>query len=131
MYMVDARGRVFDKHFVADHAVRESVNDALQESFQVDLPTDCQAVARGAHLAARAWFPSSTIRRAQLLVLTVDLDIGPGLHVYGQPLPEGYVPMELQVDEDDLLRVESIQYPEAASVTFAALGETLPAYAGP
>jgi len=130
MYLVDEHGRVFDKHFAADHAVRESVNSALQERFAVDIGHDGVVTAQAEGVTARAWFSTPTIRRAQLTVLTVELDLAPGLHVYGRPLPEGYIPVELEVDGCDGLVVQEIVFPAAQPHSFEVIGETLPAYEG-
>ncbi len=130
MYLLDEEGRVFDKHFVADHAVRESVNSALQERFAVDIGQDGLVTARAQGVTTRAWFTTPTIRRAQMTVLTVELELAPGLHVYGRPLPEGYIPVELAVDGGEGLAVQQVVYPEPQPQTFAVIGETLPVYEG-
>jgi len=130
MYLVDEHGRVFDKHFVADHAVRESVNSALQERFAVDIGHDGLVTVQAEGVTVRDWFSMPTIRRAQLTVLTVELNLAPGLHVYGRPLPDGYIPVELKVDGGDGLIVQEILYPAAQPQTFEVIGGTLPAYEG-
>ena len=138
MYMVDDTGHVFDKHFVADHAVRESVNSALQERFAVDLDPDGQTVgqtiiqttANAEGLTVRAWSSAPAIRRAQMTVITVEIRLAEGLHLYGQPLPESYIPVELDIDAGDGLLVQQIVYPEAQTHRFEAIDETLPAYSG-
>ncbi len=115
MYLLDEEGRVFDKHFVADHAVRESVNSALQERFAVDIGQDGLVTAQAQGVTTRAWFTTPTIRRAQMTVLTVELELAPGLHVYGRPLPEGYIPVELAVDGGEGLAVQQVVYTRAAA----------------
>lgn len=121
MYLLDEEGRGFDKHFVADHAVRESVNSALQERFAVDIGQDGLVTAQAQGVTTRAWFTTPTIRRAQMTVLTVELELAPGLHVYGRPLPEGYIPVELAVDGGEGLAVQQVVYPEPQPQTFACL----------
>ena len=130
-YMVGRDGRVFERSFFADHAERESVNDMLQESFRVvDLQRgEVQTIATS-HLEARAYFSSPTLRPAQRTVLTVEIELTPGMHIYGRPLPKGYIPVEVSIRGGDLLSLLEVQYPAAAELRFEAIGETLPAYAG-
>jgi hypothetical protein len=130
MYMVDEDGRVFDKHFVADHTVRESVNSALQERFTVALEPDGQTIVHATGVTVRAWVTAPAIRRAQMTVLTVELTLTEGLHLYGQPLPDGYIPVELEIDAGEGLLVQQIVYPEAQAHRFEVIDETLPAYTG-
>ena len=106
------------------------MNSALQERFEVDIGHDCVVTAQAEGVTVRAWFSTATIRRAQLTVLTVELDLPPGLHVYGRPLPDGYIPVELEVDGGEGLIIQEIVYPEAQPQSFEVIGETLPAYEG-
>jgi DsbC/DsbD-like thiol-disulfide interchange protein len=63
------------------------------------------------------------------LGVTVNIRIAPGWHIYGQPLPENYVPTTLRFDKA-LLASQSIELPKATPVNFKGLGETLPVYQG-
>ena len=81
-------------------------------------------------LTAKAYFASPTLRPRQLTVLTVEVSLGEGLHIYGHPLQEGYVPTELEVDGSEYLKVEGVDYPEPETMELKALGETLPVYTG-
>ena len=129
--MVDEEGEVFAKTFFADHAVRESVNDMLQESFRVaDVEHGEVQTFESAHLSARAYFASPTVRQAQQLVLTVEVELKEGMHVYGQPLPEGYIPIELSLMDDETLKLVEVEYPEPKEMRFDLIDETLPAYEG-
>jgi hypothetical protein len=114
MYMVDDTGHVFVKHFV------------------VDLAPDGQMVgqttANAEGLTVRTWSSAPAIRRAQMTVVTVEIRLAEGLHFYGQPLPECYIPVELDIDAGDGLLVQQIVYPEAQTHRFEAIDETLPAY---
>jgi DsbC/DsbD-like thiol-disulfide interchange protein len=63
----------------------------------------------------------------QELGVTADFTLGPGWHVYGEPLPEGYIATRVKF-ADDLIAAQSMNFPKAAPVEFAAIGEKLPAY---
>lgn len=128
-YMVDEKGMVFAKSFFADHMVRESASDMLQESFRVaDLQRGEVQTITSAHLTARAYLAAPTVRRAQQTVITVEVALKEGMHVYGRPLPEGYIPIELALVHDGTLSLAKVEYPEAEAFRFEAIDETLPAY---
>ena len=130
-YMIDAGGVVSDKSFVAEYSTRESVNDMLQESYgSDDLERGSIRVITAPHLRARAFFASPTIRSSQLVVLTVEISLDDGVHVYGQPVSEGYVAVELTVDESEDLVVDRLHYPEPEEMYLEAVGERLPVYTG-
>ncbi len=128
-YLVDEAGVVFDKSFFVGHHERESVNDMLQEGFRVEVgKRGAEAVLETAELKARLYFSSSSVRRAQRLVLTVEIELVTGMHLYGRPLPEGYIPLALELDEGEDLALVEVEYPQPLPLHFALLNETLPAY---
>ena len=130
-YLVDEKGRIFDKSFFVSHRERESINNMLQESFQVQAGEHgAEAVLETPELKARLYFSSPTIRREQRVIVTAQIELNEGMHVYGQPLPAGYVPVSLEVEESEDLALVEIVYPPAQPLHFALLYETLPAYSG-
>ncbi|MAG37374.1 MAG: hypothetical protein CL878_14160 [Dehalococcoidia bacterium] len=130
-YLVDAAGQVVARSFYADHAKRDALARMVEEDVGV------AAAERGTSQASqdgpvqvRAALSSGTIRPGQVVTLTVELAIAAGYHLYGQPLPEGYVATELVVDAPPDVAVGEVTYPSPTPFQFAALGEVLPAYAG-
>ena len=130
-FMIDKDGRVFDRTFFADHMVRESVNDMLQGSYRiVDLERGEIQTLVTSHLEARVYFSSPTVRPAQRTVLTIEIELAEGMHVYGRPLPDGYIPVEVSVEGGEVLELVEVEYPVAKELGFEVIGETLPAYEG-
>ena len=129
-YLVAADGAVADKSFYESHRVRASAEDMLHRGFGVQHAEDGGVALETPHLKGRAFFVGGSVRREQVVRLAVQLDIGAGLHVYGSPLPEGYIPLEITVKPHAALEVGAAQYPEASPFRFAALDETVPAYSG-
>ena len=127
--MIGEDGRVFEKSFIADHGIRRTVSDILHESFKLDGGGDVH-VATTDHLIARAYFPSNTMRRAQRMTLSVEIELAEGLHVYGRPLPEGYIPVDLSLSDCEKVEIEQVRYPEAEPLRFEVIDETLPASHG-
>jgi DsbC/DsbD-like thiol-disulfide interchange protein len=61
--------------------------------------------------------------------IQVDVQVAPGWHIYGRPLPEGYTPTTVTFD-NDLLSEQHLEFPKPTPLRFALLGETLPVYQG-
>jgi len=79
----------------------------------------------------RAKISLSSAMTAQSLELGVSLEltIAPGWHIYGEPLPEGYVPTSLKFTSD-FVSDQHLTLPHARPLEFKMLGETLPVYEG-
>jgi DsbC/DsbD-like thiol-disulfide interchange protein len=87
------------------------------------------ATAQGEDVQAMIAVSPAEAAPGKRLGVTVDIRIAPGWHIYGQPLPENYVPTTLSFDKT-LLANQSIDLPKATPVNFKGLGETLPVYQG-
>ena len=61
----------------------------------------------------------------------VDLEIAPGWHIYGTPLPEGegLTPTSIKFDSD-LLAQQTLDLPKPTPLRFEALNQTYPVYTG-
>ena len=63
-------------------------------------------------------------------ILYVRLELEDGLHIYGNPLPEGFIASEASIPQTKGLRVAAAIYPETELREFVELGVTLPVYEG-
>lgn len=130
-YTVDEHGTVFDKSFYADHAVRDSVFNMIQEKFEIQ-DTDRGTVQVVETSAARvsAWLSADTIRRGQVHTLTVEIQVREGLHIYGNPLPPGYVATTLTFEDLEDVQFDEVSYPDPRPVYLEALNESINVYEG-
>jgi DsbC/DsbD-like thiol-disulfide interchange protein len=87
------------------------------------------AIAQGEDVQATIAVTPAKAAPGGRLGVTVNIKIAPGWHIYGQPLPENYVPTTLRFDKS-LLADQSVEFPKATPVNFKGLGETLPVYQG-
>ena len=130
-YMVDQDGRVFDRSFYADHGLRDSVASMLTRSFSItDGVRGTVQIRETDSIKASPWLSADTVRRGQIHTLTVDIDVKPGFHIYGQPLPEGYIATLLRTEKLDQVTCGPPIYPKPQPLLLPALGETLSVYSG-
>jgi DsbC/DsbD-like thiol-disulfide interchange protein len=73
---------------------------------------------------------SPTYRPLQRLGLTVDITIDAGLHVYGQPIPEGFIPMSIDVVPLEGLVVGTPEFPAPTLHRLEGLEEDFYIYEG-
>ena len=111
-FSLNEQGVVTDKRFQTSYRMRESGVAMLEESFGVASTSSGPHVhASGPGVALRAHLDTDTYRTYQRLRLTLELAIEPGLHVYGQPIPEGYQPLEIEVEPIEGLLVGALEGP--------------------
>jgi hypothetical protein len=129
IYLLDATGRVLAKSFVVDHTNRTTAISLLMQhrpgistADRIEIPTE--------DLRLTVQLSSPVVRPGQNVLLRVQLDINPELHIYGSEVPEGYLPTSLRLDTADWLLEPQVHYPSPQPFHIAVLNETLPVYTG-
>jgi DsbC/DsbD-like thiol-disulfide interchange protein len=89
-----------------------------------------EIVAQSEGVEVRAYLDSETYRFFQRLWLTVELTVDGGLHVYGQPIPEGYIPLSIAVAPLEGLVVGEPRWPAPHPYRVEGLDEKLSVYEG-
>jgi peroxiredoxin len=130
-FILDERGIITERRFEDSYRVRETAVGLLEAAFGgISGHHGAEARATGDGVAVRAYLDSATYRMMQRLRLTVELQIEPGLHVYGQPIPEGYVPLAVEVGPIEGLEVRATVAPAPTPFQVAGLTEQFVVYEG-
>ena len=130
-FLLDAEGRVTEKRFYAQYRERETGEAILERGFGVrGHAHGPEATASGPALTVHAYLDAPTYRMAQRLWLTLDLTVAPGLHIYGRPIPEGYIPLDISVDPGAAAVVGEVEGPAPAPFRIEGLDEQFVVHAG-
>jgi AhpC/TSA family/Thiol:disulfide interchange protein DsbD, N-terminal len=112
-YIVGTDGRVEEKLFFQHYRTRPSASTVLREGLGIDFEVENhpRADVAGDGVSIEAIFGAEGMVFMETSMLYVDLAIDDGLHVYGQPIPEGYIPTEVTVTAPEGVEVGEPQYP--------------------
>jgi hypothetical protein len=127
-YLVAPDGRVTDKVFLSSYKDRATASEVLLKDFGIGAGNDVVEI-KSDETSARIQLSDSSAFSGQELAVAAHFAIQPGWHIYGQPLPKGYVPTAINFD-DAMVARQSFNFPKPKPIKFVALGETLPAYTG-
>jgi DsbC/DsbD-like thiol-disulfide interchange protein len=124
-YLVDEDGRVVEKFFNREYQVRETSATALRSGFKapVDPRSFALAEAWGEGVRLSASLSATELRFMQRADLYVTFDLAPGVHIYGQSVPDGYVATELTVTGTEGLRVGKPVFPATKPFRIKGLQE--------
>ena len=129
--LLDEQGRVVQKRFQQSYRERETGVGILEQGFGADSSIHGpEAIGQSEGVKVRAYLDSETYRFFQRLWLTVELSIDPGLHVYGRPIPDGYIPLAIAVAPLEGLVVGEPQWPAPHPYRVEGLDEELSIYDG-
>jgi len=130
-FLLDAQGVVTQKRFQSSYRERETGVALLEEGFHLaSTARGPWASAAGPGVAIRAYLDADAYRVYQRLRLSVELTVEPGLHVYGRPIPDGYVPFDVEVAPVTGLIVGALEGPRPRPFRVEGLDEEFAVYTG-
>jgi hypothetical protein len=123
-YLITPDGIVRDKLFLRNYEHRPSATQVISRHYSGksnSIEIKAEVVTGTVSLSTDRCFPG------QELGVVLELDLKPGWHIYGEPLPANYQPTRLTF-EGPLIDQQSIEMPPAKPMLLKAIGETLPVY---
>ncbi|SVA46650.1 uncharacterized protein METZ01_LOCUS99504 [marine metagenome] len=132
VYVTDATGVVTEKFFHRYYGTRDSAG-AIRDSALGELLARHEAPTaelNGAQVNLSAFLSDASLKFETQSTIYVRFELDGGLHVYGRPLPDGYIASEVTIQDMPGLRIGVPQYPATHARAFPELGVTLNVYEG-
>lgn len=112
LFVLNEQGVVVEKRFHQSYRDRETAANILISDFGVPDATHGREARAGSDgVSVRVYLDSDSYRSVQLLRLFAEFSIAPGLHVYSDPVPEGYNPLRVDVTPVDGLTIYPLEGP--------------------
>jgi DsbC/DsbD-like thiol-disulfide interchange protein len=124
--VLDAKSTVVAKYFEDDPSQCLTSAALLVHQFGWTPPEPTQTIA-GNQLSATLGASNSTVAPGQRIALTLDIELGPEMHVYA-PGVEGYIPIDWKMQDSATAEVHAPVFPRAEKLYLQAIDETVPAY---
>jgi len=126
-FVVDAEGRVIAKYFEEDYRQRYSVSGILVDrfgkdagAFQSEQKLDFFQLTQGAS--------DGIVRGGQHIILSLEVRLKPGYHVYAPGVKEDYIPIQWNMAASDGWRSGSPAYPQSKRESVAGDPDLVPIY---
>jgi peroxiredoxin len=129
-YITDENGVVVEKSFFQQYEKRVSAGTILDRALGRVMVHDeaPHEEARDRMATVSAFLSDDTLRLDVAATLYVRIAMDEGFHVYGEPLPEGFIPTTVEVGPVAGLEIGAPEYPATHGREFPELGVTLPVY---
>ena len=128
-FVLDRDGVTVQKRFHESYRERDTGTGLIAQALGIVTEPSVPIVAtNGPVVTARAWLDSPTYVFFQRVVLTVEVSIAPGFHVYGQPAGDGLTPLSIEIDAIDGLKVGPARWPSPRRVTCSGFNDGLWVY---
>jgi peroxiredoxin len=130
-FLLDENGIIVEKRFYQSYRERETGAGVLVNGFHAESSIHDSEVRGGSEgVSVRAWLDSGTYRYFQRLLLSVELQIEPGLHVYGSPIPQGYIPLSVDIAPSDVVVAGVADMPQPHAFRIEGLDEQFAVHEG-
>lgn len=132
VYLVDEQGVVSDKFFHRHYATRESAGSIRDSALGEILARHEVPVTELSddHLRVSVFLADEDLEFETTSTIYVRFELAEGFHIYGAPLPEGYVATTVTLPETKGVRFGEAVYPPTHERDFPELGVTLNVYEG-
>jgi len=131
-YVLGTDGRVEEKLFFQHYRTRPSASTVLREGFGIDFEVENHphADVEGEGVRIDATFGGESLVFMERAMLYVDIALDEGLHIYGQPVPEGYIATEVVVSAPEGVEVGEARYPATEPFHVEGIDEEFRTFAG-
>jgi hypothetical protein len=119
---------VVAKYFEEDYTQRYTVSDILAKEFGATVDA-ANSTIEAKHLRVSASAGAEEVHIGQRIVLALDVDIPPDVHVYA-PGVQGYNPIDFAIAESNAITRHPAVYPPSGTLYLKAIDENVPVYTG-
>lgn len=132
-YLVGNNGKVVAKFFNQQYQARETAPAMMHAGF--GLPIDPAHLSHGEATGGeginiRAELMTKTLHPRQRSLIYVTLELAEGLHVYGEPISDGFLPTSVQATGTEGLAFGEPQFPETKPFKIEEIDEEFNAFEG-
>jgi hypothetical protein len=132
--VTDEEGIVVAKFFHDTYKKRDSPELLIDAALgRLVLDDDAPSVRGGdeeVQISAFVHGGKGTIRQGIIRQLVVRCELGEGIHIYGEPVPEGMIPTSVTVSAPPGLVVEDPIFPPTETLQLESMGMELPVWSG-
>jgi len=134
VYVTDEAGVVVEKFFHDTYKKRDSPEMLIDAALgRLVISDEAPSVSGGdgeVRISAFVHGGKGTIRQGIRRQLVVRCELGEGIHIYGEPVPEGMVPTGVTVSAPPGLVTEDPIFPATQTLRLESMGMELPVWSG-
>ena len=126
-FFIDEHGVVTAKYFEDDHRDRYTAAAMLFRHFGAARGIDA-ASAEERHLKAAWWASDAAAYPGGVTTLVLEIELGPGMHVYAPGVTGGYIAVEWKMEPTHGWVAGPASWPASRKLRLPVINETVPVY---
>jgi hypothetical protein len=122
-YIIDSSLTVVSKQFEELYSARPSAATILSAHLNQELNGHTVNI-KTSYLEGQIVLSDSTGYPSQILLAKITIKMKDGFHLYGRPIAEGYIPLNIEFDSHKDFEIDKIAFPKTTPFTLPGLEET-------
>ena len=123
IYIVDKNLKVVSKQFEEAYADRPSAETLLAHHFGKELTSHVRTF-KNSYLNGSIALSDTFGYPAQILSVQIKISMKSGFHLYGRPIPAGYIPLSIKIEPNPNFKLDDFIFPGTKTLSLPGLDET-------
>lgn len=123
IYIIDKNSVVVKKHFEKSPYERPTVENVLVTHLNKEMKTNRKGFSTF-YLKGSIAISDTVALSSQVLAIIVKMSVKGGFHLYGEPIPDGYYPLKIQLESNPNFTLEPWHYPKTKEIFLKSIDET-------
>ena len=123
IYIIDKSLKVMSKQFYKRYAERPTAENVLVTHLNGDIQSNIQPF-NTSYMTGTIALSDTLVYKGQVLAIKIHFTFKENWHIYGKPIPEGYIPLTINLESNPSFSLDSFQFPDTKEITLESINET-------
>ena len=123
IYIIDKKLKVVSKQFEKHHSARPTAENVLATHLKEEIQSNRHQF-KTSYLTGSIAISDTLAYTGQILAITIKFKLDENWHIYGKPIPEGYIPLTIDLESNPNFSLDSLQFPNTEKIMLESLNET-------
>jgi hypothetical protein len=123
IYIIDKNLKVVSKQFYKRYVERPTAENVLATHLKEDIQSNIHPF-KTSYMTGTIALSDTLAYPGQVLAIKIKFTFKENWHIYGLPIPEGYIPLTIDLESNPSFSLDSFQFPNTKQLTLESINET-------
>ena len=123
IYIIDKNLKVISKQFEKHYTARPTAENVLATHLKEEIQSNIHQF-KTSYMTGTIALSDTIAYPRQVLGIIIKFTLNENWHIYGKPIPEGYIPLTIDLESNQNFSLDSFQFPNTTEITLESINET-------
>jgi DsbC/DsbD-like thiol-disulfide interchange protein len=123
IYIIDKNLKVLSKQFEKPYTARPTAESVLAIHLKEEIQSNIHQF-RTSYMTGSIAISDTLAYTGQVLAITIKFKLDENWHIYGKPIPDGYIPLTIDFEPNPNISLDSFEFPNTTKITLESINET-------